>query len=426
MSNYWAKRQLEAAKRIRAKSQKETEKQLAKYYRDTMKQVIEDFEATYDKLLARIKDDKDPTPADLYALDRYWQLQAQLKEAAQKLGDKQVELLSKKFEEQWLLTYQGISLPSADAFSTISTGAAKAAIQSVWCADGKDFSQRIWKNVDNLVETLNEKLIDCVVTGRSTSELKSVLKERFGVSNNRAIALVDTEMAHIQVAAAAQRYQDYGLTHYEYFADNDDKTCKHNGHSKSCEELDGKIFRFDEMQVGVNAPPMHPRCRCDILPIRNKVNNEREAKMNECKNCGTPTKNGDFCEACAKKAMEWKNATWWRKRGVPEKEIVEYYYSAGEVDRLSDDYFEYAYNKYLEENPWEKEDILKEIRQKEMRGIFGTETSGFQICEDCGKAYKTFGRNNNSKRCPECQAIYRKKYKAQKERERRAKKKKNK
>lgn len=265
---YWAERQLAATEKIRKASQKATEKQLVKYYRQAMRQVIEDFEATYDKLLATIAADKEPTPADLYALDRYWQLQAQLREVAQELGDKQIILLSKQFEKQWLLTYQGISLPSAAAFSTMSVGAAKAAINTVWCADGKTFSDRVWINVDRLVETLNEELVNCVVTGKDTRQLKSMLKERFRVSNGRANALVNTEMANIQTQAAVQRYKDYGLTHYQYFADTDDKTCEENGHSKACEELDGKIFKLEEMVVGTNAPPMHPNCRCTILPIR--------------------------------------------------------------------------------------------------------------------------------------------------------------
>ena len=64
-----------------------------------MKRTIADFEATYDKLLATVADGVEPTPADLYKLDRYWELQAQLKTELEKLGERQVKLFSDAFEE---------------------------------------------------------------------------------------------------------------------------------------------------------------------------------------------------------------------------------------------------------------------------------------------------------------------------------------
>ena len=268
MSNYWYDRQLETQNKIANKTIYQTEKQLKKYYKKAMKRVIEDFEATFDKLLATVAKDKEPTPADLYKLDKYWQMQSQLKKELQKLGDKEVALLSKQFEDEWRDIYESISLPSGDAFSTISTDNAYQMINQVWLADGKRFSDRIWNNVDNLIETLNEELMDCVITGRSTSKLKEKLINRFNVSYNRANTLVRTEVANIQTQAAARRYQDYGLTKYKYLADTDERTCTHeNNGSRNCEDLDGKIFMYSEMRAGVNAPPMHPNCRCAIVPV---------------------------------------------------------------------------------------------------------------------------------------------------------------
>lgn len=33
-----------------------------------------------------------------------------------------------------------------------------------------------------------------------------------------------------------------------------------------CKALDGKHFKVEDMEVGVNAPPMHPRCHCTTAP----------------------------------------------------------------------------------------------------------------------------------------------------------------
>jgi SPP1 gp7 family putative phage head morphogenesis protein len=263
-NNYWAKRLARVQHELADKSIQETEKQLKKYYSNTMKTVLADFEAVFDKLLATVKEGNQPTQADLYNLDRYWQMQAQLREELQKLGERQTVLMSKKFEETWFDIYNSVALKSGTQFSTIDTATVQQMINSVWCADGKTWSERVWQNTEELAQTLNDELINCVVTGKDTRVLKNLLTERFNVSYNRADSLVQTEIAHIQIEASARRYEEYGLNEYEFFAETDKKTCP------ICGKLDGKKFTLAEKQIGVNAPPLHPRCRCDILPVLRK------------------------------------------------------------------------------------------------------------------------------------------------------------
>lgn len=261
MSNYWIER-IEKANKARAdKAIKDIEKQLEQYYANAMKKTITDFEATYNKILNTVEEGRAPTPADLYKLDQYWQMQGQLKRELEKLGDNEIALLSKEFEAQWKDIYNNTALHSNRAFSTFSVDNAQAMINSTWLADGKTFSQRVWGNVQNLTDTLNEELLHCVITGKKPTELRKMLQDRFKVSYKRADTLVRTEVAHIETAAAAQRYQDYGLTKYEFLGrDEHDIGCK-------CKELNGKKFLYSEMEPGKNAPPMHPNCRCGIAPV---------------------------------------------------------------------------------------------------------------------------------------------------------------
>jgi SPP1 gp7 family putative phage head morphogenesis protein len=242
---------------ISQKTTKQIEKQMRKYYEQAMRKTIAEFEATYNKLLATMEDGKEPTPADLYKLDKYWQLQAQARAELEKLGAKQVALLSKHFELNWFEIYHSISLPSSQSFSTIDRKAVLQMLNQIWCADGKSWSQRIWDNTAELLETLNEGLIHIVGSGKKNTELKKILQERFGVSYSRADALVRTEVAHIQTQAAKQRYQDYGIAQVEIWADADERRC----------EVCGKLHekKFD---VGAALPiPAHPRCRCCIVPV---------------------------------------------------------------------------------------------------------------------------------------------------------------
>lgn len=263
--SYWQDRQAKAQAALTNKSIKETEAQLKKYYKKSMEKVIGQFEITYNKLLLSIENGKEPTPADLYKLDTYWQMEGQLKNELQKLGDKQAALYSKKFEEQYIHIYQAMALKDDDFFNEISTETAQQMINQIWCADGKSWSQRIWTNTEKLQEALNENLIDCVLTGKKTTQLKKLLQEQFLVSYGRADSIVRTEMAHIQTQAARQRYLDYGIEEVEVIADWDERRCP------ICADLHHTIHPIGgEMPV-----PAHPRCRCCIVPVVRNYDEEQ-------------------------------------------------------------------------------------------------------------------------------------------------------
>lgn len=256
--NYWDKdRFAQAQTNLTNKSIKQIEKQMKKYYAKTMKHVTEDFEATYIKLLDAVEEGRDPTPADLYKLDKYWQMQGQMRAELQKLGDKQITALSKAFEANFFEIYYSIAIPGADAYNTIDSSMVEQLINHIWVADGKSWSQRIWDNTNKLAETLNEELVNCVVTGKKTSDLKKMLQDRFSVSYSASDSLVRTELAHIQTQAAEQRYKDYGVEQVEIWADKDERRC----------EVCGKLHQT-RYAVGAPVPiPAHPRCRCCIVPV---------------------------------------------------------------------------------------------------------------------------------------------------------------
>lgn len=254
---YWVDRLAQAQLKLTDKRTEEIERQLAKYYIRASKRAIADFEAVYDKLLSQIEEGKQPSPADLYKLDKYWQAQGQLKHELQKLGDKQVKLFSKQFEMHFFDIYYSIALEGEPAFSTVDAAAVKQLINGIWVADGKTFSQRVWDNTERLVETLNEELIHCVVTGKKTTELKNILQERFDISYRRADTLVRTELAHVQTQAAQKRYQDYGVQYVEVLVDADHRTCD------KCKALIGKKF-----PINATPPlPVHPNERCCVVPV---------------------------------------------------------------------------------------------------------------------------------------------------------------
>ena len=254
---YWEDRFTKTQDKLTQKNIKEVEAQIAKYYASTMEKILGRFEETYLKVISSIKDDRKPTPADLYKLDSYWQMQAQLRNELQKLGDKQAVLLSNKFEEEYKSIYEAIAIPAEVAYTTVDTAMAQEMINQVWCADGKSWSERVWKNTDLLQQELNDELIDCLVAGRQATDLKRHLQEKFNVSYSRADALVRTEMAHIQTQAAQQRYTDAGINKVMVWASPDERRCD------VCGNLHKKIYPA----LGKVPIPAHPRCRCCIVPV---------------------------------------------------------------------------------------------------------------------------------------------------------------
>ena len=257
MSNYWADRIARAQTAITSKNIKAIEKQLAKYYGTAANKAIKEFEDVYNNILLAKEEGRDPTPADLYKLDKYWQAQGALRQELQKLGERQVSLLTKHFEINFFEIYYSFALEGEKAFSTIDTAGAIQMINQIWVADGNTYSQRVWDNIGRLTETLNEELINCVITGKKTSELKRTLQERFNVSYRRADTLVRTELVHIQSRDAEQRYKDYGIEMVEVLVDIDERTCD------ECAALDGKVFPINAAPI----LPLHPNERCCLIPV---------------------------------------------------------------------------------------------------------------------------------------------------------------
>lgn len=257
MSKYWAKRTAKSMAVRTDKSIAETEAQMRKYYQSTLKKTIGQFEATYNKLLLSMEQGKEPTPADLYKLDKYWELQGQLSKELEKLGDKQVRLLTSQFIKQYKTVYENIALKGEAAFSTMDDKAIEQMINQIWCADSKSWSSRVWTNTSKLQEALNRGLVECVAAGRKSSDLKKMLMDEFNVSYARANTLIRTEMAHIQTQAAQQRYRDYGIQEVEVLVDKDTRTCD------VCAELEGKKYPIN----GAMPVPAHPNCRCCIVPV---------------------------------------------------------------------------------------------------------------------------------------------------------------
>ena len=137
--------------------------------------------------------------------------------------------------------------------STLPPETVSKLLKSKW--SGANYSKRIWNNTTTLAGDLKTELLTSVLMGRTESETMKIFLNKFAVGANTARRLVRTESAYIYNQMDTEAYKESGIEYYRFVATLDLKT------SKVCQELDGKVFKTTDAQVGVNFPPMHPWCR---------------------------------------------------------------------------------------------------------------------------------------------------------------------
>lgn len=133
-------------------------------------------------------------------------------------------------------------------------------LKSSW--HGDNYSSRIWKDTDQLAKKLQQLFTVESMTGMAeldmAREIEQYMHDAFMLNKNIARRLIRTEANRFHTQAKIQQWEKMGLKHVKYVAVLDNRT------SDTCEHLNGLIFSLDELETGVNCPPMHPWCRSII------------------------------------------------------------------------------------------------------------------------------------------------------------------
>lgn len=121
---------------------------------------------------------------------------------------------------------------------------------------GRNYSERIWTNTDILANELSQVIGSALIGGRGVEVTAKEIRDRFNVGKYYAERLVRTEMNYYDNQADAMAYEEMGIDEFVPVATLDNRT------SAYCAKIDGKHFKYSEMEIGVNYPPFHPNCRC--------------------------------------------------------------------------------------------------------------------------------------------------------------------
>ena len=125
---------------------------------------------------------------------------------------------------------------------------------------GKTITDSIYGNKLKMSERLSQELERAIIRGASIEEVREIIRDRFEKTArkefDRLIYTVDTFL--MEEAAAAAMALDF--EEYRYMSMEDERVCK------DCHALHDKAFRLADRVIGINCPPMHPWCRCWIVP----------------------------------------------------------------------------------------------------------------------------------------------------------------
>ena len=258
MNKYWAKRKLDESQAFQKTSETKLLKKLAREYRRMAEEVSNELENLYYKILSE-SFDGEPLVSHLYQYNRYYETLGSIQNKLIELGMKETDYFEKSLTDLYKDNGKRIGKQFNIPFDTTDEQV-KDVIYKVWAPDEMNWSQRIWKHEGQLLNRLSSTLIDAVQLGISPDKLTERIMIDFGVGFYEANRLVVTESSYIMNQSCADAALEAGCDEYEYLGDQD-------GACKECAELNGKIFKFKDMQVGVNCPPAHPNCRCTILPV---------------------------------------------------------------------------------------------------------------------------------------------------------------
>lgn len=140
----------------------------------------------------------------------------------------------------------------------------KRTLARPWTKDGLDFSERVWgKYRPKLVYELETTFTSGIMRGKAPNKIVNDMWERLVDSRSSTERLVITESAAISSMAQEECFNSLGVEEFENICALDDLTCD------NCGPRDGSHFPMGERQIGENAPPFHPYCRCITCPYYN-------------------------------------------------------------------------------------------------------------------------------------------------------------
>lgn len=202
-----------------------------------------------------------------YRISRLEAMKIQMQHHAEcvfaKQADGMTNMLSSIYTDGYYRTAHMIQtgLGVGHNFAKIDTNRVEKVLSNPWAPDGKNFSERIWGNHrPALVNDLHKGLTQNIIRGEAPDKLINDISKSYDVAKNKAGNLVMTESAYFGNLSQQDCYAELDVEEQQFCATLDTHT------SPTCQQMDGKVFKSKDLEVGVNMPPLHCRCRSVMVP----------------------------------------------------------------------------------------------------------------------------------------------------------------
>lgn len=130
-------------------------------------------------------------------------------------------------------------------------------------AFARDRSAALVTDISNSTrDMLRDTITTSVEEGWSNSKLAAELEDMYVFSPERAETIARTETAYADIQGNLQGYRASGQVTGKQWIIAQDEYCD------ECNDLDGVVVGLSEpFPDGGDGPPLHPNCRCDVLPV---------------------------------------------------------------------------------------------------------------------------------------------------------------
>ena len=112
--------------------------------------------------------------------------------------------------------------------------------------------------LDNINSSLNENETSKSINKNFFSDVFDNIKELFDKVKTKINTFISYIKSNIDTKIDQFKLKEQGIREYEIIQSGNSNCCEH------CQEMAGKIFNLDELEIGENAPPFHPNCDCKI------------------------------------------------------------------------------------------------------------------------------------------------------------------
>lgn len=350
-NEYWRRRAAEYEREWSERCESELERELARYFRESLAEIEKDIAALYGKYMrdnalsyrearrlirgaefrewrmslreyveagrtdsAILKELN--TLAMRSRITRLEKLYSETLSELQKLGERSEsavkDFLTTAYRERY---YHGIyDLAGAGKLAVPVSKVEPARLEKVLAQrwQGGNYSSRIWKDTERLSKVLKQTITAGLHRGLSVEKMSKAMDREMNAGYKNAERLVRTELNFVQNHAAKESLESAGLNEYEFIAVLDHRT------SQRCQNLDGTVHLLEEYDPGTNAPPMHPRCRSTISAV--VEGGTRTAKVGG-RNIRVPAdmSYGDFKKVYVDKTLTLKD--WQENKNLPPRLI---------------------------------------------------------------------------------------------------------